>query len=208
MRKVPRPPRGTRRAWAVAAAFGALLLAACTTANPVLTFFFDGVPAPGEERVVPDVVKRPRRPPYKPPPPLVTFVALPDLPPAVDWAGIYKGLPRNEADAVLWTRALDERLITPKPGIADDAKDEEPTDMDVELVSSGQAEFKVIFKHKPHSQWMGCPACHAGLFEMEKGKAKITMADLGEGKYCGVCHGKVAAPELSTCPDCHPPAAK
>jgi c(7)-type cytochrome triheme protein len=80
--------------------------------------------------------------------------------------------------------------------------------MDVELTSSGQPDYKVTFKHKPHTQWMGCPLCHAGLFEMEKGKAKLTMADMGAGKQCGVCHGKVAAPELSSCPDCHPPAKK
>jgi c(7)-type cytochrome triheme protein len=50
---------------------------------------------------------------------------------------------------------------------------------------------------------MGCPSCHTAIFEMEKGKAKMTMANLGEGKYCGACHGKVAAPELTTCPACH-----
>lgn len=200
--------RGRWHAWPAVAALVGLLLAACTTANPVMTFFFDGVPAPGERRVAQDVVKPPRRPAYKPPPPPVKFVEVPDLPPAVDWAGIFQGLPRNEAGAVLWIKALDEKLITPKPGIPDDAKDEEPTDMDVELVSSGQPEYKVDFRHKPHSQWMACPACHAGLFEMEKGKAKLTMAQMEEGKQCGACHGKVAAPELTSCPDCHKPAAK
>jgi c(7)-type cytochrome triheme protein len=207
MRSGPRWRQGTVCAWC-AAAIAAALLVACTTANPVMTFFFDGVAAPGEVRVAADVVKQPRRPPYKPPPPRVTFEAVPDLPPAVDWAGIYKGLPRNESDAVLWVKALDEKLITPRPGLAPDAKDEEPTDMDVELVSSGQPEYKVVFRHKPHGQWMGCPACHAGLFEMEKGKAKLTMADMANGKQCGACHGKVAAPDLSACTDCHPPGKK
>ena len=122
-------------------------------------------------------------------------VAILDLPPEIDWAGIFQSLPRNEAGAVAWMKALDEKLIAPKPGIAPDAKDEDPTDSDVELMSSGQAEYKVIFQHKPHTQWMSCPACHAGVFEMEKGKAKMTMADMGDGKQCGACHGKVAAPE-------------
>lgn len=208
MHSRPRARRVALRAWPVIAALALLLEVACTTANPVMTFFFDGVPAPGEVRVVQDVVKQPRRPPYKPPPPLVTIEAIPDLPPAVDWAGIYKSLPRSEADAVLWVKALDDKLITPKPGIAADAKDEDPTDMDVELASSGQPEYKVTFRHKPHTQWMGCPLCHAGLFEMEKGKVKLTMAEMGAGKQCGACHGKVAAPELSSCPDCHPPGKK
>lgn len=211
MRSTPHRRPGTvcaSFAFAFAAAIATALLVACTTANPVMTFFFDGVPAPGEVRVAQDVVKQPRRPPYKPPPPLVTFEALPDLPPAVDWAGIFKGLPRNEADAVQWVKALEEKVITPKPGIADDAKDEDATDMDVEIATSGQPEYTVTFRHKPHTQWMGCPLCHAGLFEMEKGKVKMTMADMGAGKQCGACHGKVAAPELSSCPDCHPPAKK
>ena len=95
--------------------------------------------------------------------------------------------------------------IEPKPGIADDAKEEEATDLDLEYVPEGQPEYKVVFPHKPHTQWMGCPSCHSddGLFEMEKGKAKMTMASLGEGKYCGACHGKVAAPDLNGCPACH-----
>jgi c(7)-type cytochrome triheme protein len=196
------------RAWSVIALALVLLEVACTTANPVMTFLFDGVPAPGETYVAQDVVKPPRRPPYKPPPPPVKFVEVPDLPPAIDWAGIYKGLPRNESEAVAWVKALDEKLITPKPGIAADAKDEDATDMDVELATSGQPEYKVVFKHQPHTQWMGCPLCHAGLFEMEKGKVKLTMADMGAGKQCGACHGKVAAPELASCPDCHPPGKK
>jgi len=199
----PQWRQGALRACWVIAAAAVVLEVACTTANPVMTFFFDGVPQPGEIRVSQDVVKPPRRPVYKPPPPPVKFVEVPDLPPVIDWAGIFQGLPRNDAGAVAWTKALDEKLIAPKPGIAADAKDEEATDMDVELTSSGQPEYKVIFPHKSHTQWMGCPACHAGLFEMEKGKAKLTMADMGDGKQCGVCHGKVAAPELTSCPDCH-----
>ncbi len=75
--------------------------------------------------------------------------------------------------------------------------------MDVELATSGQKEYRVTFPHKAHTQWMGCPMCHTGIFEMEKGKAKMTMAAMGEGKYCGACHGKVAAPDISACPACH-----
>ncbi len=181
----------------------ALLVAACTSANPVMTFLFDGVPAPGEEQTPKPVVKHPRRLPYKPPPPVVTFVEVPELPPTIDWKGRYEALPRNDGGDVAWARALDEKLITPKPGLADDAKDEEPTDMDTELATSGQPEYKVVFPHKAHTQWMACPACHTGIFEMEHGKTKMTMAAMNDGQQCGVCHGKVAAPDLTACPACH-----
>ncbi len=179
------------------------LVAACTTANPVTTFFFEGIPAPGEEHVAAPVVKQQRRPTYKPPPPKVRFVEVPELPPAIDWKGRFDELPRNDGGDVAWTKALDEKLITPKPGIAADAKDEDPTDMDTELATSGQPEYKVMFPHKAHTQWMACPSCHTAIFEMEKGKAKMTMAAMGEGQYCGACHGKVAAPDITACPACH-----
>ena len=173
-----------------------------------MTFLFDGVPQPGVERVAEPVVKKPRRPKYAPPPPTVKYVEYPDLPPPRDWKAIYAGLPRGEAGEVAWTKALDAKQITPKPGIAPDAKDEDPLEVDIALETSGQAEWKALFPHKPHTQWMGCGSCHTGLFEMEKGKAKITMAGMGEGQWCGACHGKVAAPEQTTCAGCHPAAPK
>lgn len=173
-----------------------------------MTFFFYDVPQPGEERVAQPVVRQPRRPTYKPPPPAVTYVAVPDLPPAIDWKGRYEALPRDDAGAVAWTKALVDKLITPKPGIAADAKDEDPTDLDVEIATSGQEAFKAVFPHKHHTLWMGCPSCHTGLFEMERGKMKMTMGDMAAGKQCGACHGKVAAPELTACAACHPAMPK
>lgn len=198
------PRRRSMREWSVGILLVLVLLeVACTTSNPVMTFLFEGVPQPGEVRVAADVVKQPRRPAYKPPPPLVKWVEIPDLPPPTDWEGIFKSLPRTDSGAAAWVKALDEKLITPKPGLADDAKDEDPSEIDVEMATSGKPENLVLFQHKPHTQWLACPACHSGLFEMEKGKAKITMADHVEGQYCGVCHASVASPELSSCPECH-----
>ena len=181
---------------------------ACTTQNPAMTFFFDGVPQPGEARRADPVVKAPRRAKYTPPPPAVKYVEVPDLPEPTDWKAIYAGLPRAEGGDVEWTKALDAKQIAPKPGLAADAKDEDVLELDVELTASGQAEWKALFPHKPHTQWMACTSCHTGLFEMEKGKAKITMAGMGEGQWCGACHGKVALPEQTTCAACHPQAPK
>ena len=196
--------RGPRRVAACLALAGlaAVLEVSCTSENPVMTAFFEGVPQSGAKNEPQPVVKQPRRPKYKKPPPPVTFVEVPDLPPPTDWRGIYASLPRND-DAVAWVKALETKAINPKPGLAPDAKDDEPTDMDVELESTG-ADTKAVFPHKAHTMWMACGACHTGIFKMEKGKAKMTMAGMGEGQWCGTCHGKVAAPELSTCGACHP----
>lgn len=195
------------RSWRVAACLavaglGALLVVACTSQNPVMTALFEGVPQPGAKSEPAPVVKQPRRPKYKKPPPPVTFVEVPDLPPPTDWKAAYAALPRND-DMVAWVKAVESKAIMPKPGLAPDAKDEDVTDMDVELDSSG-ADSKAVFPHKAHTMWMACTACHTGIFEMEKGKAKMTMASMGEGRWCGACHGKVAAPELTTCGACHP----
>jgi c(7)-type cytochrome triheme protein len=187
----------------------ALVAAACTTQNPVMTFLFDGVPRPGEARASPPVVKQPRRAKYAKPPPAVTYVEVPDIPPPTDWKAIRDNLPKLEGGEPDWVKALELKLIAPKPGIAADAKDEDPTDLDVEIAASGQAEWVSVFSHKSHTAWIKCDACHAnGLFEMEKGKVKMTMAGMGEGQWCGACHGKVAMPEISGCPSCHPKAPK
>jgi c(7)-type cytochrome triheme protein len=197
--------RGVRR-WRFVTGIGAVVFAAlvvaCTTQNPVMTALFVGVPEPGAEHVPAPVVKQPRRPKYVKPPPPVTFVEVPDLPPPTDWKAIYASLPRND-DAVAWVKALEAKQIDPKPSLDPAAKDDEPTDLDVELDSTGK-ETKAVFPHKAHTLWMACPACHTSIFEMEKGKAKMTMAGMGEGQWCGVCHGKVAQPELTGCGACHP----
>ena len=197
------PPASRRRRGIPGVVIAAALVAACTTANPVMTFLFDGVPAPGEERSPQPVVKPPRRPPYKPPPSPVTWVAVPDQPPAIDWKARYAELPRTDGGDVAWVKALEDKLVTPKPGIADDVKDEDATDMDTELATSGQAEYKVMFPHKAHTEWVACPVCHTGIFEMERGKTKMTMDAMNGGAQCGACHGKVAAPDLTACPVCH-----
>ncbi len=188
-------------AWGILA--GGLLLSSCTSPNQLLSLVFDGVPPPGRESLLRPVVKPPRRPPYVPPAPLVKIEEIVELPAPIDWRARFQALARNAAGDVDWARALSEKSVAPKAGIAPDAKDEEPNDMDLEYVPKDQPEYKVIFPHKPHTQWLGCPNCHGGIFEMEKGKATMTMDKINGGAYCGVCHGKVASPDLSNCPACH-----
>ena len=60
----------------------------------------------------------------------------------------------------------------------------------------------VIFSHKKHAVWNGCEVCHPDIFPVKKGAAKYTMFEIDEGKYCGVCHDKVAFP-LVACERCH-----
>ncbi len=184
-------------------AISLLLLNGCAASDSVLRFFFDGVPQTGQQQALGPTDHARRRAPYKAPPPAVTFVEIPDLPPPIDWRARFEALAKNDDGDVDWIRALNDKIITPRPGLAADAKDEEPTDMDLEYVPKGQPKYKVVFQHKTHTQWLGCPICHTDIFEQEQGKAVMTMAKLDAGAYCGVCHAKVALPELTNCPACH-----
>ncbi len=85
----------------------------------------------------------------------------------------------------------------------------------VMAVPAGKVEFtgaalgKVTFDAKVHAdKGAKCADCHTSpkLFEMKKGKDKLTMAAMNEGKFCGACHdGKkafsVKAP--ADCAKCH-----
>ena len=61
----------------------------------------------------------------------------------------------------------------------------------------------VVFSHKKHALWNGCEVCHPELFMGRKrGATKYSMKEIEQGKFCGVCHGKVAFP-LIDCQRCH-----
>ena len=61
----------------------------------------------------------------------------------------------------------------------------------------------IIFSHKKHTVWNGCEVCHPEIFiGVKKGSTKYSMIEIFDGKYCGVCHGKVAFPTLD-CQRCH-----
>jgi len=188
-----------RVALALAAAVATLVLVSCGPPPSLLEPLFPDAVNPANATKA--YAGRTRRVPPKPPQEVeIVASKVPERPDAV---AILETLPRSDDGQVNWVQALADRLFEPKAGVAADAKDEDPTDMDVELVPKGQPEFKVVFSHKVHTTWMGCPACHSGLFEMEKGKTVITMDKINAGTSCGACHGKVAAPEPMTCPACH-----
>nr|MBF0221834.1 hypothetical protein [Desulfobulbaceae bacterium] len=60
----------------------------------------------------------------------------------------------------------------------------------------------IIFSHKLHVAWNGCGMCHPEPFALETGKTEMSMKEITEGKFCGICHGSVAFP-LNDCNNCH-----
>ncbi len=73
---------------------------------------------------------------------------------------------------------------------------------ETELKAQAEGMPDIIFSHKKHAVWNGCELCHPDVFGVKKGATKYSMQEIFEGKYCGVCHGKVAFPSLD-CKLCH-----
>jgi c(7)-type cytochrome triheme protein len=70
----------------------------------------------------------------------------------------------------------------------------------------GGSTGKVIFDGKTHGdKGLKCADCHPKIFPMKKG-TQITMAEMNEGKYCGVCHNGQSAfksSDRANCQKCH-----
>ncbi len=62
----------------------------------------------------------------------------------------------------------------------------------------------VIFPHWFHRIRFRCKVCHHELgFEMRAGANDVTMADIAEGKFCGMCHNGEIAWSAENCDLCH-----
>lgn len=122
-----------------------------------------------------------------------------------DFYKFTKGLPRGRfGNGIDWERAEEEGKITLKDYLEGVSIKRKP------LSSPGDLEVKshvtnmpdIIFSHKKHAVWNGCELCHPDIFGVRKGSTHYTMNDIFAGKYCGVCHDKVAFPNLD-CQRCH-----
>ena len=182
----------------------------CSSANGnrVLSIIFEGVPKPGQEITPEPVVHHPRRPPgYTPRPKPVLVKIDPNQREKSlflrDWNGLLKKLPKDALGAVNWVKALEDGVISPKPGLGPKITEQPVLPMDIELQPPAQPLFKVVFPHKQHTEWLACYNCHPKIFQMRKGADPITMAKILTGEYCGRCHSKVAFDIPTGCPRCH-----
>ncbi len=110
------------------------------------------------------------------------------------------GFPVNAIGEVDWMRALDDGLIDPRANLQGHG---ELKMLDSEIVMTNTRQMSpVVFPHRAHTRWLACDNCHESIFAAKKAANKITMDDIFRGKYCGVCHDKVA---FSTylCDKCH-----
>lgn len=198
-RRVDGRVRKRLRCLALIIAFMAVPAALSLSAPPappqLLTDLFEPFPPKA-------VVRPPRRQPYQPAkPPTVVELKEEQLP--TDWAALLEQLPKDANGGTDWVAALNDGLISLKPGIEPNAEDEPVLDLDVELEPRDVPEFKATYPHKIHTQMLACANCHTGIFQMERGADPITMEKIFAGEYCGRCHGKVAFDPTTGCPRCH-----
>ena len=201
--------RGVLRSWVVALCaivWGALVIGGCSEESryQVLSFFFEGVPKPGEKAQWQQVVHEPRRPPgpkATPTPVAVAAIPKPKYPPG--WLpALLKTVPHDAAGYPDMVAAFKEKKIDPMPGVEEDhvvPKPKKVVDLDITLIEKGKT--KCSFSHQIHTTWVTCKSCHQVPFKMTTGE-KLSMDD------CAMCHEKVAFPIKGECARCHPAMKK
>jgi c(7)-type cytochrome triheme protein len=175
----------------------------------VLVFLFEDVPPTGEDPGADVFVRRPRR--AAPPTPAATPTPVEVAEATLitsgaafrSWDDVAKQLPKDAVGNPDWSRALQQRVIAPRPGIDPDAEPAETLALDVELVPESDPALKVTFSHEKHGEWLACSNCHPDPFEMETGEAALSSASAHAETACGACHGKVAFSITDNCSSCH-----
>jgi len=111
------------------------------------------------------------------------------------------GLPKDANGFPDWMRALKSGAIQPRMGLTPDAT-MSVFDLDVIMRNTKEMPW-VRFPHRAHTMWLDCSNCHPQPFEPRAGSTRIAMADIFRGKYCGMCHDRVAFVTFFSCQRCH-----
>ncbi|MDH5648166.1 MAG: hypothetical protein OEY67_00805 [Gammaproteobacteria bacterium] len=128
-----------------------------------------------------------------------------ELPPAIEnaaaWEVAERMLPKNKLGQHDWMEAVRQSVIKPKSAIGGPRTPNFVFKFDFYLPGPTPM-FDALFPHSSHTQWLDCSSCHPKIFRYRG--TKITMQDIRERKYCGVCHGPVAFPaDADNCGRCH-----
>lgn len=110
--------------------------------------------------------------------------------------------PRDSAGLIDWVQAMKEGHVAPRSDLLGEGDNLKPLDLDIIFPDTG-AMPQVLFPHKAHTEWLACKNCHPDIFVEKKGANSIQMNDVLTGKFCGVCHGKIAFSPVKNCMRCH-----
>ena len=102
-----------------------------------------------------------------------------------------------------WIKSLREQKISPRTERMGGG--EEAMIMDLDIIREVRGSMpNVVFPHKGHTEWLQCSNCHPDIFIPQQGANRMNMAGILLGQKCGVCHGKVSFPIVTTtCRLCH-----
>lgn len=112
-----------------------------------------------------------------------------------------KGLKRDAVGFPDWMSALRSGAIAPRAGLS-------PSDkmytFDLNVIMTNTKEMpNVLFPHLSHTQWLDCSNCHPNPFVPKAGANPVSMSEIFRGKYCGMCHDRVAFITFFACDRCH-----
>lgn len=116
-------------------------------------------------------------------------------------------LPKDRYGFVDWAEAISSGIISPKSSIDGSPARLAPADrqrFDGDILIRSKKDFMpdVLFPHTAHNEWLKCSTCHPTIFKKKAGATRISMTGIWKGRYCGVCHDKVAFPTRN-CFKCH-----
>ena len=109
--------------------------------------------------------------------------------------------PRDKVGIVNWVETVKQGLIAPRADLHGETE-KKTLDLDIIFTDTGKMPH-VRFPHLSHTLWLDCKNCHPAIFKQKKGANDIAMTDVFTGKFCGLCHGKVAFPPTMNCMRCH-----
>lgn len=123
-----------------------------------------------------------------------------------EYASFAARLPKQSyGELIDWEKAESEKLIQPVDFLEGVSfrRRALSAEKDFSITSKSTWMPNIVFSHKKHVIWNGCEVCHPDIFpSVRKGALKYTMLEIAGGKYCGVCHNRVAFP-LNDCNRCH-----
>ena len=124
-----------------------------------------------------------------------------------DWPRLQKidqatrQLPHDSLGFPDWMRALREGKIKLRYDVRGNAR---PELLDLDVIMRNTKEMPAVrFPHLAHTQHLACSNCHPAPFRAEKGANGIQMSDIFRGRYCGMCHDRVAFVTFYSCDRCH-----
>lgn len=124
------------------------------------------------------------------------FKALASLPPA------------RYGNHIDWTEAMTKGLIEPKKSIEEYKYSADIFTKSLKMNPEWANFPPAIFPHDAHNDWLDCSNCHPEVFNIKQKTTKhFSMNYITQGKFCGLCHLKVAFP-LNNCKRCHPDLGK